>query len=123
MKPKSLLKVLTLLIATSCFHYEPKKEQIKRSENQLPETAFWVKSDSKKGNWLNVDWIHNHKNLADISIYDSETKELIERRRFFLICRNATDEIERIEDLKTQVSHYENELIHFKESECFLKKR
>jgi len=123
MRVKSTTYLLLFLAITSCFNYKPKKEQADRIENQIPETAFWIESDNKNGNWLNVEWVHNHKNLTDISIYDADTKKLIEKKRFFLICVNEPDRIEWIDDLKIQLSHYENGLLYFKYSECYLKER
>ena len=84
----------------------------------IPKTAFWVEKNGK-GFWYNVDFLHNHKNNAKISIFDKYGKRIV-REHFILIC--PSDEIEFIDKLETQIDFYDGENIHFK-SNCYLMKR
>lgn len=83
----------------------------------IPKNAFLAgKKDNR--NWFLINSIHNHKNNAQISIYDNETGELILNKRFLKIC--PIDELKFIEDLKKEIDFYDGEKIKLKDN-CFLK--
>lgn len=90
--------------------------ELKRTE-RIPKTAFWIE---KKGNgkWFNLDWMHNHKNNAVISIYD-KYGELIIKSKFMKIC--PIDEPKFIEDLKMEIDFYDGKDIQLKDN-CYLLK-
>ncbi|WP_347175533.1 hypothetical protein [Polaribacter uvawellassae] len=83
----------------------------------IPKTAFWIEKDAS-GNWFNVDWMHNHKNNAVISIYD-KYGNLIVKSKFMKTC--PIDELKFIEDLKTEIDFYDGENIQLKDN-CYLLK-
>jgi hypothetical protein len=85
--------------------------------NRIPKTAFWIEK-SGNGNWFNVDWMHNHKNNAIISIYD-KSGELIIKGKFMKIC--PTNELKFIEDLKKEIDFYDGKDIQLKDN-CYLLK-
>ncbi len=81
----------------------------------IPKTAFWIEKNGT-GHWYNVD--SKKYNIANIQIFD-KYGELIKKGRFRLIC--PIDEVEYIEDLKSQIEFFDGENIRFK-SNCFLMK-
>lgn len=83
----------------------------------IPKTAFWIEKE-KSGNWFNIDWIHNHKNHAIISIYN-KYGDLIIKSKFIKVC--PIDELKFIEDLKTEIDSYDGENIQLKDN-CYLLK-
>ena len=85
--------------------------------SDVPESAFWIGKNGN-GNWFNVDWIHNLRNNAIISIYDKSGK-LIIKNKFMKIC--PIDELKFIEDLKTEIDFYDGENIQLKDN-CYLLK-
>lgn len=124
MKNWYILLLLLLACNSSCFQYEAKKKpKAAEIEQLLPEGAFWVKTTNELGYWFHVNWVHRHRNIVEISIYSGDTKEFLETKSFFLVCPNLPEEPEWIEDLKTQISHYEKNIIYFKASDCMLQKR
>lgn len=84
----------------------------------IPKTAFWIEKNGS-GNWFNVDWMHNHKNYATISIFDN-LGNLITKGDFFIVC--PSDEIEFMDNLETQIDFYDGQNIQLK-SNCYLMKR
>ncbi len=86
--------------------------------DRIPKTAFWIKKNDS-GNWFNVDWIHNHKNNAIISIYD-KYGELVVKESFLKICPN--DDQKFIENLKVEIDFYDGENIQLRDK-CYLLKR
>lgn len=89
-----------------------------KGTERIPKTAFWIESKGN-GNWFNVDWMHNHKNNATISIFDS-FGNLITKGHFFIVC--PSDELEFMDDLETQIDFYDGQNIQLK-SNCYLMKR
>lgn len=85
--------------------------------SDVPDSAFWIENNGI-GNWFNVDWMHNHKNNAIISIYD-KSGELIIKSKFMKIC--SVDELKFIEDLKLEIDFYDGENIQLKDN-CYLLK-
>ncbi|MEY8867919.1 hypothetical protein AB9K24_00330 [Meridianimaribacter flavus] len=83
----------------------------------IPKTAFWIEKNGN-GNWYNVDWMHNHKNNATLSIYD-KYGDIVTKGRFMIIC--PSDEIEFMDDLESQIDFYDGENIQLK-SNCYLMK-
>ena len=82
----------------------------------IPKNAFLAgKHDNR--NWFLINSIHNHKNNAQISIYDYDTGELILNKRFLKIC--PIDELKFIEDLKKEIDFYDGEKIQLKDN-CYL---
>ncbi|WP_040254728.1 FEKKY domain-containing protein [Psychroserpens mesophilus] len=86
--------------------------------SEIPDSAFWIEKNGI-GNWFNVDWMHNHKNNAIISIYD-KSGELIIKSKFMKIC--PIDELKFIEDLKSEIDFYDGENIQLKDN-CYLLKK
>lgn len=84
----------------------------------IPKTAFWIEKNTS-GNWFNVDWMHNHKNNATISIFDN-LGSLIIKEDFFIVCPN--DEIEFMNNLEMKIDYYDGQNIQLK-SNCYLMKR
>lgn len=84
---------------------------------RLPKTAFWIDKNGI-GNWFNVDWMHNHKNNAIISIYD-KSGELVIKHKFMKVC--PIDKPKFIEDLKKEIDFYDGENIQLKDN-CYLLK-
>ncbi|WP_459212229.1 hypothetical protein [Aquimarina rhabdastrellae] len=82
----------------------------------IPENAFLAGKEDKL-NWFLINSIHNHKNNAQISIYDYNTGELIINKRFLKIC--PIDEMKFIEDLKEEIDFYDGEKIQLKDN-CYL---
>ncbi len=82
----------------------------------IPKNAFFAEKEDNR-NWFLINSIHNHKNNAQISIYDYETGELILNKRFFKIC--PIDELKFIEDLKKEIDFYDGEKIQLKDN-CYL---
>ncbi len=82
----------------------------------IPENAFLAGKEDKL-NWFLIDSINNHKNNAQISIYDYNTGELIINKRFLKIC--PIDEMKFIEDLKEEIDFYDGEKIQLKDN-CYL---
>lgn len=89
-----------------------------KGTEKIPKTAFWIEKNGN-GNWFNVDWIHNHKNNATISIFD-ESGELVMKSNFMKIC--PIDELKVIEDLKTEIDYYDGKNIQLKDN-CYLLKK
>ncbi|WP_335975361.1 hypothetical protein [Gaetbulibacter jejuensis] len=83
----------------------------------IPKTAFWIEKN-ESGNWFNIDWMHNHKNNAIISIYN-KYGDLIIKSKFMKTC--PIDELKFIEDLKTEIDFYDGEKIQLKDN-CYLLK-
>ena len=122
-KIQSLL--LLLLVIASCSDTDKRTHEstdilIESKTPKLPDNVFWVKSSDQNGLWIIVGNIHNHKNRVTISIYDTKLKEVISSKGYILMCPEK-EEIEWIEDLEQQISHYENEIFYFKSSKCYLK--
>ncbi|NQX85575.1 MAG: hypothetical protein HRT67_06680 [Flavobacteriaceae bacterium] len=84
----------------------------------IPKTSFWIEKNGK-GNWYNVDWMHNHKNNATLSIYD-KYGDIVTKGHFMIIC--PSDEIEFMVELESQIDFYDGENIQLK-SNCYLMKR
>jgi hypothetical protein len=82
----------------------------------IPENAFLAGKEDKL-NWFLINSIHNHKNNAQISIYDYDTGELILNKKFLKIC--PIDELKFIEDLKKEIDFYDGEKIQLKDN-CYL---
>jgi len=82
----------------------------------IPKHAFLAGKENKL-NWFLINYIHNHKNNAQISIYDYESGELILNKRFLKIC--PIDELKLIEDLKKEIDFYDGEKIQLKDN-CYL---
>ncbi|GAA4952726.1 hypothetical protein GCM10023314_27830 [Algibacter agarivorans] len=82
----------------------------------IPYNAFFAEKENNS-NWFLINSIHNHKNNAQISIYDYETGELILNKRFFKIC--PIDELKLIEDLKREIEFFDGEKIQLKDN-CYL---
>ena len=82
----------------------------------IPKTAFWIEKNGV-GYWYNVD--SKKYNVANIQIFD-RYGDLIKKGRFMLVC--PSDEIEYVEDLKSQIEIFDGENIQFK-SNCFLMSR
>ncbi len=82
----------------------------------IPEDAFLAGKENKL-NWFLINYIHNHKNNAQISIYDYESGELILNKRFLKIC--PIDELKLIDDLKKEIDFYDGEKIQLKDN-CYL---
>lgn len=72
----------------------------------IPEDAFLAGKENKL-NWFLINSIHNHKNNAQISIYDYDSGELILNKRFLKVC--PIDELKFIEDLKKEIDFYDGE--------------
>ncbi|MEN3325192.1 hypothetical protein VP395_15785 [Mariniflexile soesokkakense] len=99
-------------------NYSTEKPVIKlKGTDRIPKTAFWIEKNGK-GNWFNVDWMHNHKNNATISIYD-KSGELEIKSNFMKIC--PIDELKFIENLKTEIDYYDGKNIQLKDN-CYLLK-
>ena len=84
----------------------------------IPKTAFWLERKGV-GHWYNIDYMHNHKNNARISIFD-RFGDLITEGHFFIVC--PKDEFEFMDDLEKQIDFYDGENIQLK-SNCYLLKR
>ncbi len=84
----------------------------------IPKTAFWIEKN-ENGNWYNIDWMHNHKNNARISIFD-KYGNIVTKGHFMIIC--PSDEIEFMGELETKIDFYDGENIQLK-SNCYLMKR
>ena len=82
----------------------------------IPKNAFFAEKEDNR-NWFLINSIHNHKNNAQISIYDYETGELILNKRFLKIC--PIDELKFIENLKKEIDFYDGEKIQLKDN-CYL---
>lgn len=82
----------------------------------IPEDAFLAGKENKL-NWFLINSIHNHKNNAQISIYDYDSGELILNKKFLKIC--PIDELKFIEDLKKEIDFYDGEKIQLKDN-CYL---
>jgi hypothetical protein len=94
--------------------YTPKKHPT------IPDSAFW-RGGIDGGSWFLIKNINNHRNLADISIYNDQDGSLIMSKTFMLIC-NA-NKMTFIEDLEQQVNFFDGEKIHFIQNEktdCYL---
>lgn len=98
------------------FEYKKEIDSLMKLTN-IPKTAFWIEKNGK-GNWYNVDWIHNHKNNATISIFD-KYGNLIVKGHFMILC--PSDEIEFMTELELQIDFYDGEDIQLK-SNCYLMK-
>ena len=97
--------------------YEQGIDSIIKLSN-IPKTAFWIENNGN-GNWYNIDRMHNHKNNATISIFDS-FGNLITKGHFFIVC--PSDELEFMDDLETQIDFYDGQNIQLK-SNCYVMKR
>ena len=97
--------------------YQIEKDSLLKISS-IPRTAFWIEKNGE-GNWYNIDWMHNHKNNAKISIYD-KYGDLVTKGHFMIICPN--DEFELMEELEMQIDFYDDKNIQLK-SNCFLMKR
>ncbi len=86
--------------------------------SRIPKSAFWIENNGK-GNWFNIDWMHNHKNNAIISIYDKSGK-LIFKNKFIKVC--PVDEPKFIKDLRKEIDFYDGENIQLKD-DCYLLKK
>ena len=86
--------------------------------DSIPKSAFWIENNGK-GNWFNVDWIHNHKNNAIISVFD-KNGELLVKSKFILVCAK---EGKLIENLKKEIFYFDGEDIQLKAKYCYLMKR
>ncbi|OIQ30767.1 MAG: hypothetical protein BM564_00730 [Bacteroidetes bacterium MedPE-SWsnd-G2] len=84
----------------------------------IPKTAFWVEKD-EIGYWYNIDWIHSHKNMGNISIYN-HYGDLHTKGHFFMIC--PSEEFQLMDDLENQIDFYDGKNIQLK-SNCYLMKR
>lgn len=81
----------------------------------VPKDAFQITSDA--GNyWYNILSVHDHRNNAIISIYDGKLGKEIVTKRFTVICRLEGNPI-WIEDLKSQIAHFDGEKIFLKRPE------
>lgn len=118
----SLYILLAIVLFVSC--QEKQKSQIENpiveldGNDRIPETAFWIEKN-KKGNWFNVDWMHNHMNNAIISVFD-ENGDLIVKAKFIKVC---VGESKFIKDLTKEIDFYDGENIQLKEDNCYLMKR
>lgn len=83
---------------------------------QIPESAFWAKNN-EKGNWFDVEWINNHRNMALVSIFD-ESGKLVFKGKFMKIC--PIDELKYIEDLEEEIDFFDGTNIQLKDN-CYLK--
>ncbi len=81
----------------------------------IPKTAFWIEKNGN-GFWYNIDFMHNYKNNAKISIFD-KYGELISKGKFIIVC--PTNEIEFMYNLEEQIDIYDGENIQLK-SNCYL---
>lgn len=104
----------------SCFEYKPKPQSNHIEEVKLPVDTFWVKSTDEDGIWVNVEFVHNHRNNATISLFDGTTKEFIERRRFILVCESDPSEFIWIENLEEQIKVFDNGIFRFDSEKCWL---
>jgi len=86
--------------------------------DSIPKSAFWIENNGK-GNWFNVDWIHNHKNNAIISVFD-KNGELLVKSKFILVCAK---EGKLIENLKKEIFYFDGEDIQLKAKYCYFMKR
>lgn len=84
----------------------------------VPDSAFWIEKNGI-GNWYNVDWMHNHKNNAIISIYDKSGKLLV-KNKFYKVCAGEGN---LMDDLKKEIDFYDGENIQLKNDNCYLMKR
>ncbi len=82
----------------------------------IPENAFLAGKEDKL-NWFLINSIHNHKNNAQISIYDYDTGKLLLNKIFLKIC--PINELKYIEDLIKEIDFYDGEKIHLKDN-CYL---
>jgi len=88
-----------------------------KGTDRIPKTAFWIKNNGN-GNWFNIDWIHDHRNNAIISIYD-KSGQLLVKSKFMKIC--PADELKLIEDLEKEIDFYDGKDIQLKDN-CYLLK-
>ncbi|WP_157243302.1 hypothetical protein [Olleya marilimosa] len=86
--------------------------------NGIPKSSFWA-GNNEKGNWFFIKSINNHKNNAQISIYEDKTGDIILESRFMKIC--PTNELNFIENLKEEIDFYDGEKIQLKDN-CYLQK-
>ncbi|WP_435261832.1 hypothetical protein [Tenacibaculum sp. nBUS_03] len=92
------------------------KGKVFKRVGKIPLNAFLI-GNEKYLNWVLINSIHNHKNNAQISIYDYESGGLIMRKRFLKICPKS--ELKLIENLKKEIDFYDGEKIQLKDN-CYL---
>jgi len=107
---KNVIKFSLLLIL---FFGCNQKSEIVQPERKtgIPKDAFWI-GGVDGGNWYKVEYVHNHRNGAKISVYNDYTGELIISKFFILIC--PTDNQTLIKDLEKQIDSFDGEKIYLK---------
>ena len=77
----------------------------------VPADAFFVKGNNQNY-WCQAQ-VHENRNNAFINIYDAKSGELIQSKRFMVICKVEGNPI-WIEDLKAQIDYFNGERFHLK---------
>ena len=111
-----------LLLSCLLFSCVSKKDNElgKIKPKNVPDSSFWV-GGVDCGNWYYVKYVHNHRNMARIAVYNDQNGELITDTRFILVCDSAKYTF--IHDLKKQISSFDGEKIYFIKSDsvdCYL---
>lgn len=99
-----------LIFLPSCL-YKRQEEITPVKAKGIPEKAFWV-GGLDGGNWYLVDFIHPHKNGAQIRVYNDHDGSLIISKRFSLAC--PVDNLIWIENLEEQINSFDGEKIYLK---------
>jgi hypothetical protein len=111
--------LIIILIISSCSNKNNTEKPAR--VNSIPEKAFWV-GGRDGGNWYLVDYIHPHRNNADIKVYNDDDGSLIISKRFILTC--PTDNQVLIGNLTEQINAFDGKIIYLKSAAgkkgCFL---
>jgi hypothetical protein len=114
------IKALVLsCLLFSCASKENNQVEKVKPKN-VPDSSFWA-GGVDGGNWYCVKYIHNHRNMARIAVYNDQNGELITDTRFMLVCDSAKYTF--IDDLKKQISSFDGDKIYFIQSDsvnCYL---
>lgn len=115
----SIKILLAFCLLFSCVSKESNQLEKIKPKN-VPDSSFWV-GGVDGGNWYYVKYVHNHRNMARIAVYNDQNGELITDTRFILVCNNSKYIF--INDLKKQINSFDGEKIYFIKSDsvdCYL---
>jgi hypothetical protein len=115
----SVKKLLVFCLLFGCVS-KGKNQFEKIKPKNVPDSSFWV-GGVDGGNWYDVKYVHNHRNMARIAVYNDQNGELITDTKFILVCDSARYTF--ISDLKKQISSFDGEKIYFTKSDsvdCYL---
>jgi hypothetical protein len=118
----NIISIKTLILSCllfGCASKENKQDEKVKPKN-VPDSSFWV-GGVDGGNWYYVKYIHDHRNMARIAVYNDQNGELITDTRFMLVCDSARYIF--ISDLKKQISSFDGDKIYFVQSDsvdCYL---